>query len=293
MSDDLLLFDTVTAPPAPRTYAGNMCGVRIPDLPPIPGGGSADPTLALSWFYPFYDAVHRTSIRRSWQGRYPDVLLSWPDAHARGFSVPMFINVCAELVADAFRPCVFFASKDFDAPDVASIVGSAVPCLRGLIAAQMISRACVGFELNLFLSPAQVQQLIDMFSSLTVPAGIPLYVHFSSGYFAYQPDGGTTADFWNLNRHKLRGILHQRDPNEDHGDQGEYQARIKDCLDRFAGGFGFVPPDPPNDFIACEITASEQFNETMDEATGDAWGRAALATPPSGSVRVMGSGNGQ
>ena len=104
-----------------------------------------------------------------------------------------------------------------------------------------------------------------------------------------------TADFWKLNVGKLTGILRQRDPAEDGGHMDEYQARVKDCLDRFAGGYGF-PTDSgfghPFDDIELEITAQDQFNGNVDEATGDAWGRAALATPASGAVRVMGSGNG-
>ena len=74
-----------------------------------------------------------------------------------------------------------------------------------------------------------------------------------------------------------------------------YQARITDCLERFAGGFGF-PTDSgfghPFDFVALEITAQPQFNGEMTEADGDLWGQTALQTPPCGSVSVMGSGNG-
>jgi hypothetical protein len=77
---------------------------------------------------------------------------------------------------------------------------------------------------------------------------------------------------------------------------GEYQARVKDVLDRFAGA-DFYPTDSgfghPFDDIELEITASEQFAGTMSESQGNAWGRAALTTPSSGDVRVMGSGNGQ
>ncbi len=78
-----------------------------------------------------------------------------------------------------------------------------------------------------------------------------------------------------------------------------YQARIVDCLQRFAGQF-FYPPDSgfghPFDFVALEITAVDQFNGDMSEADGNTWGDTAISVPPEhgplGPVSVMGSGNG-
>lgn len=280
--------------PAPRTYAGNMCGVRVPGLPPVAGGG-ADPSLVLSWFYPRYDPASRARIRDAWRGRYPDVLLSWPDDRGVGLSPAQCGAIYAELIADGFRPCVFLSSKDYDPhDDLLGILANVHPILPQLVG--VVPRVCIGWELSLWMSPQTCQALIEALSPPLLAYGAKVYVHFQSGYFAYQPDGQVTAYFWQQNVGKLTGILRQRDPNEDHGDQGEYQARVKDCLDRFAGGFGY-PADSgfghPFDDIELEITAQQQFNGQMDEATGDAWGHAALATPPSGAVRVMGSGNGQ
>ncbi len=52
---------------APRVWKGNMCGVRILGLPPVPGGAT-NPSLVLSWLYPRYNDVDRAKIRVAWKG---------------------------------------------------------------------------------------------------------------------------------------------------------------------------------------------------------------------------------
>jgi hypothetical protein len=233
-------------------------------------------------------------IRAAYRQRgYVDMLLSWPDARANGTSPEQFRDICVELIKDDFIPCVMWCSKDIDAHDVPRIQAAVKPALDLLIG--VVPRHCVGWELSLWLSPRQVQQLIDWLAPQILPWGGKLYVHFQQGYFAFSVEvNGTsvTADFWNANVGKLTGVLHQRDLS---WDPDMYQARIVDCLQRFAGGFGF-PTDSgfghPFDFIALEITAQPQFNGEMSESSGQAWGRTALTTPPSGGVKVMGSGNG-
>lgn len=280
--------------PAPREYRGNMCGVRVPGLPPVEGG-AADPSLVLSWFYDRYSAPDRALIRDVWKRNgYVDVLLSWPDARAQRPTPEQFADTCRELIADGFYPCVMLYSKDTDPSDTAVVkarMSEVLPLLVGLV-----PRFCVGWELSIALSPTQVQELIDWLAPQVLPSGAKLYVHFQEGYFAFQQPGGLTADFWHANVGKLTGVLHQRDLR---WSKDEYPARITDCLDRFAGGFGF-PSDSgfghPFDFIALEITAEPQFNSQMSEFEGDVWGQIALNTPPSRrggvEVRVMGSGNG-
>lgn len=294
-SDDLLLL--ASAPPfvpAPRAYRGNMCGIRVPGLPPVPGG-SPDPSLVLSWFYDRYQATDQAQIRGVWTLRSQfDVLLSWPDSRSIGQRPQQFAATCANLMAEGFRPCVFLSSKDYDPPDVSEIkrrISEVLPLLVGLV-----PRICVGWELSIWLSPTQVQELIDWLAPTVNSYGGKLYVHFQVWYFAFQQPGHVTADFWWSNVGKLTGILHQSDTRYP---PAEFQARIKDCLDRFAGGFGY-PADSgfghPFDMIACEITAQNQFNGQMSEQEGNVWGRLALQTPastgPLGPVLTMGSGNG-
>lgn len=286
--------------PAPRAWAGQMCGMRIPGLPSV-AGGADDPSLFLSWFYDRYPTDIRDGLLRpALKARgYLDVLLSWPDARAAGGTPASFLAICRELVADGLRPCVMLCSKLYDPhDDAAGILANIAPVLPLLVG--LVPRFCVGWELNLWNSPQTVATLRDTLAPQWLKqAGTLGYVHFGPGVFAWQPDGFPSAVFWQASVGKIHGVLHQRDPEEDHGRPSEYQARIADCLVRFAGGFGF-PIDSgfggPFDFIALEITASEQFDGQMSETAGDAWGRVAIATPPAhgpaGTVPVGGSGNG-
>jgi hypothetical protein len=276
---------------APRFWKANMCGVHVPGLELVPGG-SSDASLVLSWFYDRYTQPSRRAIRSAWFTRdQTHVLLSWPDSRSVGQSPQQFAATCQELVSDGFFPCAFLSSKDHDPADVPEIlarVAMVLPLLVGLV-----PMFCIGWELSLWLSPTQVQELIDAISAEVLKyAGTLLYVHFQQGYFAFQQPGHDTAAFWQANVGKLTGVLHQRDLSQD---KPMYQARITDCLQRFAGQFNF-PTDSgfghPFDFVACEITAQPAFNGQMTEAEQNAWGQTALTTPAIGSVIVQGSGNG-
>lgn len=284
--------------PAPRVWRTNMCGMRVAGLSAIPGG-AADPTLFVSWLYHRYPDGQRAAIRKAAVlHRWSHVLLSWPDARAAGITPVQFRDQCEEWIAAGIVPSVMLYSKDVDPADVPTIeasISAVLPLLLG-----MVPVFCVGWELSIELSPTQVQQLIDWLAPQIVPTGAFLYVHFQQGYFAFQQPGGTTADFWKLqvgNPPKLRGVLHQRmQSGSDAWDKPMYQARITDCLERFAGQDNFPPNSgdgTPFDFVALEITAMDQFNGAMSEADGNTWGDTALATPPVGTVHVMGSGNGQ
>jgi len=283
-----------------RTYRGNMCGVRVSGLPSIPGG-AADPSLVLSWFIDRYQPSDRQKIYAGWTGAgCVDVLLSWPDSRAYGQSIAQFVETCRELVQAGFVPVVMFASKYYDPADVPGILADALPCLKALIAAGVIGRACVGWELSLWLSPTQVQELIDAFAPICNAAKLKLYVHFQQGYGSFQQPGGIFADFWNPNVGKLTGLLHQKvlsqNPEQYRYDSGG----LYDILLRFAGRASCSPDSGyghPFDLIALEITAQTQFDGSTIEEEGDALGTWAIDTPfvsgPLGAVSVMGSGNGQ
>jgi hypothetical protein len=253
----------------------------------------------LSWFIDRYSPADRISIYATWHSRgITDVLVSWPDSRAFGQSPEQFVDTCAELVDMGFLPCVMLSAKGLDVPSVPDILGSIENVLPLLLSSHVIARGCIGWELSLWLSPTAVQQLIDALAPTFRDAGIPLYVHFQAGYFAFQINGLTTADFWKANVGKLTGLLHQADLSA--WDKPMYQARIVDCLNRFVGQFN-CPADSgfghPFDFIALEISADLQFRTGMSEADGNLWGDAALSagsvSGPFGSVSVMGSGNGQ
>lgn len=267
-----------------------MCGVRVPGLPSIQGG-SADPSLVLSWFIDRYSTQQRALIYHTWRQRgIVDVLTSWPDSRAFGFTPQQFVRSQRELVDAGFLPGPMGCSKDYDPPDVSTIMSRINEVLPLLVADGSMPRFCIGWELSLWLSPTQVQQLIDALAPALMKQQIKVYVHFQQGYFAFQQPDKPTCDFWNANVGKLTGILHQRDLK---WDKPMYQARIVDCLERFSGQDGYNPNDGLWDFIALEITAQPQFNGDMTEAEGNSWGDTALQTHPVNGVCVQGSGNGQ
>ncbi len=286
--------------PAPRGWAGQMCGQRIPGLPPVPGG-AADPTLFLSWFYDrFAKDVRDGLIRPAMKARhYWDTLLSWPDAQAVGGTPASFLAICRELIADGFRPAVMLSAKPTSSADIRTVpetIANILLVLPSLVG--VVPRFCIGWELSLWLTPTDVQTLIDALAPVWLKqAGTLGYVHFQQGYFSFPQPGQNNASFWRLQVGKLHGVLYQRRLDDS---QALYQAHLADCTTRCAGNFG-MPLDSgfghPFDTVAFEITAQPQFNGQMTEAEGDSWGRCALATPvqhgPAGDVLVMGSGNGQ
>lgn len=284
------------APEAPREYCGNMCGVRIANLPNVAGG--KDPTLVLSWFYDRYDADGRKRVRDAWKARgYLDVLLSWPDSRDFGQSPDQFVGTCRELVADGFRPCVMLLSKYYDpADDFAGCMAHVDQILDKLLEPRCVSRIGIAWEQSLFLSPQIVQQLVDTIAPRCVAAGVKCYTHDRGGYAKY-PENATPeisfGEYWRRQVGKLTGILYQWNLDW-HPD--DLQPRLTDILERFAGGYG-CPADSgfghPFDLIALEITAMRQYDGQMSEADGDTWGTKAIETPAVNGVRVQGSGNGR
>ncbi len=284
--------------PAPRAWRGQMCGVHVAGLPAVPGG-AADATLVLSWFYDRYAPEDRAKIRTAWNARhYTHVLLSWPDSRSFGQSPAQFLATCQELITDGFFPCPMLCSKDFDphnnVPGILANINQVLPLLVGIV-----PLACIGWELSLWLTPTEVQLLIDAIAPQLTPAGTRVYVHFQEGYAAYQQPGTFFADFWNIQVGKLTGVLHQKKLAQTKDEYRGGSGGLTDILIRFAGNDSIVADSGfghPFDLVACEITASPQFNGTMSEADGDALGQWAIETPgqsgPAGTVTVLGSCNG-
>lgn len=280
--------------PCPRTYSGNMCGVFVDGLPPVPGG-AANPALVLSWFLDRYSPSDQARIKQAWKERgLTDVLVSWPDSRAMGATPQSFADFCIGLYREGFEPAVMLCSKVYDPADVPGIMANVAPLLPLL--KEQVGRICVGWELSLWLSPTQVQQLIDWMAPQVTPWRGRLYVHFQVEYASFQQPDKTFADFWNLNVGKLTGLFYQADVAW----TPQYlQDKMKDCLDRFAGGF-FCSPDSgfghPFDDIGLELQAALAFEGHSPEAEQNVYARAAVNTLPAfgpfGPVRVMGSGNG-
>lgn len=297
----------VPAAPNLRWFRGNMGGVRVPGLPAVPGG-SSDPSLVLSWFYDRYNPVDRASIRAAFHARnYTHFQLSWPDS-AYGSpqsDIGTYVAMAQELTADGFLVGHFLSSKSVPGDSgganptgVGAIISSVTPVISALQAANVIPWASVGWELGLFLSPTDLQTLINAFAGLLVP-GTNLYIHMQQGYMAWQQNGQTIADFWKPNVGKLTGCLYQRILGKD---CAGFQDNLNDCLLRMAGN-DFMPNDSgfghPFDLVAYELTVADQFNSGESEAAGDAVGFQAVCKPavtlvghPGTFVAVQGFGNG-
>lgn len=286
--------------PAPREWRGNLCGIRVPGLPRVVGGAD-DPSLVLTWLYFRYGPDDRAKIRAAYKTKgLTHVTLSWPDARAAGVSPDAYAGLAAEWSDDGCFPCHFMCSKDFDAPDVNWIMASVQQVIPTLVRRRLMPLMSIGWELSLWLSPEQVQELINRMTAMVDLTFTKPWCHFQQGYSSFQRDGGTFADFWNPNVGKLCGLLHQKileqTPEQYRTDSGG----IEDVLTRFAGNF-YCSPDSgfghPFDFIAFELTAQDQYQGTCTEAQGDALGAWAMGTPaqsgPNGvTVGVMGFGNG-
>lgn len=299
MSSSYLLVEESGSPvrpwqPCPRTYSGNMCGIYLDGLPSIPGG-AGNPALVLSWLLDRYQTAEQARIKAAWKARgLVDALVSWPDSRAVGASPASFAAFCDGLYQEGFEPCVFLCSKVYDPPNVPGIMRNIAPLLPLL--KQRVGRYSVGWELSLWLTPTDVQSLIDWLAPQITPWGGRLYVHFQTEYASFQQPDHTFADFWNANIGKLTGLLYQGDV---HWTPDYLQAKMKDCLDRFAGQF-FCSPDSgfghPFDDIGLELQAEKVFNENTSEAVQNVYAHAAVTTPPTwgplGPVRVQGSGNG-
>lgn len=283
---------------APRDWNGQMGGVHVPTLPSI-YWGPPDPSLVLSWLYDRYEPQHRADIRAAWKARgYKNVVLSWPDARAFDPSPERFRDMVVELLNDGFYPLVMWCSKDFDPPDVNAILAGIEPALALLIG--ILPLACIGWELSLWLSPTQVQELTDALAPRFVAYGCRVYVHFQQGYSSFQQPNKFFADYWKLQVGLLEGVLHQRILGTTAEEYRGASGGLQDVLERFAGNF-FCPADSgfghPFDLIAWEVTCANQFEGSVSESQGDTWGTWALRTPrstgPAGAIGVMGTGNGR
>ena len=286
--------------PAPREFNGQMCGIRVPDLPEIPALELPDPSLFLTWCVPFYGQVscplHVTAVAQYLEQGYVDFLLDWAAARSVGYDVSDFVALCLWLKSKGCRPVPMLCSKDFDPHhDPEGVLANIQPLLAPMITSRAVQRVGIGFELDAWMTNDEIQQVIDPIAARLNPAGLRCYAHFLPGHPS-PPDCGDTANFWLANVGKLAGLFAQSRPELDIALTCDW---FNDCLERAAGhdNYPAVLIDGHGvDIIGLEITASRQA-AGMTEAEGDRFARAVLAVPPrsgpAGIARVMGSGNGR
>jgi len=293
-----LLMQTAVSPfiPAPRVYRGCMARTvpGLPTKPPYVGSYSQRPDLLFSWL------LHR--IPSEWQAKALDVfkaagdedfLLSWPDFESQ--DVDGFGAQIQQVRAAGLRPLVMLSAKSgpSDLAGLQSVIGPVLPILKQT----GVPRVCVGWELNSWISPETLQALIDWLAPQVSPAC--LYVHFTEGYAAWQPNGKLFADFWNANVGKLRGVLHQKVMTQSDTEYQTGEGGLRDILLHFNGGSGCTADSgdgTPFDLIAFEVDLELCSEGRISETEMHRRAQVGVNTPPTqgptGTVRVMGSGCG-
>lgn len=288
--------------PAPnkRFHRGNFCGVRVPGLPFVPQGPS-DTTLVFTPFIDRYSPTDRQSIYTAYLRRgFTHFQISWinsRDTIGSGLDVAGFTALAAEIKAAGIPYVTVFVMGKGDDPNVANMAGTIDPMLNSLIASGVMDLCCVAWEASLWMDPTQTQAAIDHVCAITVPAGIPTYIHFQPNYTSFPQPNAFTASFWNDNIGKLSGLYFQADANADCGGR---QQRIKEGLERFAGNDGYAVDCGFGhmwDFVTFEVTATNQFfAPNLSENDGNTIGFQELCTPaqhgPGGTNQVMGYMNG-
>lgn len=265
-------------------FRENFCGVRVPNLPAVAGGG-ADPDLVLSWFLDRYSAPTQDRILRTHGERgYDRFTLSWPDSRdGAGQSIADYVATSQRVQAAGLFVSHHFFSKSYDGfnPDPSKVF----PVIDALLAAGVLDIATIAWEMNFLWDPAQAQQAIDAIVA-RLPAKVPRYVHFQPGYAHYALPGEPGGNFWLRNVGKLTGLKYQVDPD---WSAGMMNARTNDVLVRLiAGGVWKLPQT--FDVVNWESTAQNQFFGTVDEDHGDLRGLELLCT--TGPMHPAGFGNG-
>jgi hypothetical protein len=292
----------IPAAPDKRWFRGNFGGIRVPGLPGIPDGPNntipgGDTSMLWTPLFNRYPPEWQATALTAYVARgLTHFDMNWASSRADGLSPAQFVALAQQVQAAGLFPVIELAGKGAGAT-VTDYINIANEIIGPAIAAGVIPIAYMGKELNLALSPVDLQAFIDACAPTLVAAGTNVYVHFSSGYMSWQVTGPTAA-FWQANIGKLTGFLYQQDPSLDCPTlQGDLTGTI---LTRCAGndtmptdcGFGH-----PVDCVAYELTAEAQFfPPNITEQAGDLVGFHALCSPPgvgpAGTVSVMGFGNG-
>jgi len=303
---DITLGQPAGIPAAPnkRWFRGNFGGIRVPGLPGIPDGPNntvpnGDTSMLWCPFFNRYPAVWQATAIAAYVARgYTHFEMNWASARDDGVTPAQFVALAQQIHAAGLYPVTELCGKLNPGVPVTDYINIANEIIPPMLAAGVLPIAYMGKELNLRLSPADLQTYIDAISAqINESTGTNLYVHFTSGYMSFQASGPVAA-FWNANVGKLTGFLYQQDPSLDCPTlQNDLTGTI---LSRCAGN-DTMPTDTgfghPVDCVAYELTAEAQFfPPNLSEAQGDLQGFHAICAPaatgPAGTAVVMGFGNG-
>jgi hypothetical protein len=275
-------------PPGPdrHWWRGNAWAVTIPGLPLVHQGSRVHPERVMTWFLDRWDAAWQQRILDEHGRRgYTHFALSWPDSRdGNGQSIAQFVATARKVKAAGFFVEVFLGSKDYDPHnrDAAVWAPRIDPVMDALIAAHAVDGFVVAWEADLWnVAGDPFQSIVDHVAAKAVPAGVDVWLHFSSERMSLQKDGTTTVDYWKLQAGKVTGLLYQA---RTEWGAGMLQARMNDVEVRLALAGEFR-------LVAWELYAALQFShDHPDENEGDLKGWEALCTP--GPIPVSGFGNG-
>lgn len=276
-------------------WRGNFGAVTIPGLPWVEGGATGPAQdRCLTWFLDRWAVDWQHTILLTYAQRgYTHFTLSWPDSRIYGTSIAGYVDLARRVQSYGLWVDHHFFAKGIDPqnPDPSTVY----PLIDALLGAGALDIGTVGWELNAFNDPDQIQRLIDGVCSRTVPAGIPTYLHFLPHYASWQENHEQPGDFWNRQIGKIQGLKYQCDPR---WSAGMMQARVNDVLVRLIkGGLWGIPHT--FDVVVWETVLMAQFNNAAggtspsghyDEDYGDLIGYETLCSQ--GPMPVMGFGNG-
>lgn len=255
-----------------RRFRGDLCGIRIPDLP------HGRDNVLFTPAYKVYDAETRARVRDAYKARgYTHFPVGAPNADVyRGLypHVPhtpdMWADMLEELWINGLIPVVFMIE---DLPRWDDHQAQLMPYLTHPRLQELIKVAAVGWETNMFMKGDVLQKCIDLIKE-HLPECL-LYVHFTSGHACGADEttpGLNERGWWEHQIGKLQGILYQHGPEFD---AASLQDRLQDFTIRFQNGHNGWPKGH-FDTVAFEYSAYYDFWKGQDEAVGIRKGDAAM-----------------
>jgi len=229
---DHTLWFTPPANPDKRYLRADWFGVVVPGLPYLPGFTSIKhPERCLTWFLPrwtrqWQDAILAAQVARG----HTHFGLMWEDAALAGLSLAQFIDLCRYVKQSIPYLQVSLGSKDLTPRDQTP---EQYWGRNGIVAEALLSAGCVdefipGFEWNLWNVPGDSTiEIFQRLGDLGNSAGVPTYMHFSTGVPGWWAAGSNRFEFSQAMVGHVAGLNYQGDPA---WDVPTYQARICDTL---------------------------------------------------------------
>lgn len=270
-------------PPRPTLawWRGDFAGVTLDasfGTPPFfPGANTTPPQMLMS--------PQIIEYPREWQDRYLTAYCERGYTHFVLDSIGWGLNLIS---TDAFLAW----AKYVQSWGLYSVYwGNATasdPFLTTGLAAKSIDVFIVGEELNGKTSPGTgangLDSIIAANCAETNPVGVPTYLHFTSNYPSWQPNGMTPTQWWSEYTGKLAGLCWQGDQNNG---AALMSAHMWDARREIAAA--------SKDFhvVAYELQATNELYGKCDEAHGCLCGWEQICATSDGSAPpVAGFGNG-